>query len=312
MASKNTIITHIGDDLFYELILKEAEREGKTKSEYVRSILMKELSGKLHDLKMSFNDRYSYSRVENGVSVFPVNVTLDRGFHYSNQNRKVFRINKVDDVLTGVYKSPMLGLIPLTLKGFKNNIKEEAIRILPSIIKDHWSEIESLHGCMDVNLFFVNRVDVSYAGFEENIFSLKIDIHYYMSRFPLDAIDGDDFLRLDFLNIRYLRFKNVAINGRLHKEYDRFAYIAPSKETLLGGFFVGLFYKPQDKEDLLEKLKGIIYGGSEEKENIINIQGGFVKYHCNYELVKVNMRTFSKEYHNLLEIRKELKKKNTT
>lgn len=308
MASRNTVITHIGDDLFYELILREAKGEGKSKSEYVRDILMKELSDKLDDLNSSFNDNYAYERNNTRISVYPANTTIDSSLYYRGVRGRMFKLNKVDDTLTGVYESPLLGLVNHSSKGLKDNAKKEAIRMLPQIIRERWHEIESLHGNTDVNLLFINRVEVSYEGEFDNKFHIRVSIHFYMSRFPLDAIDSDDFLRLDFLNIHYLRFKNVAINGRLYKKYDRLVYIAPSKETLLGGFFVGLFYKPKDKMELLGEIREIIDDQDVNRADIINIPGGFVKLHFNHELVKVNTHTFSKAYKVVLERRMALKK----
>ena len=77
MASKNSITTHISDDLVYSVIEREIAKTKKNRSEFLREILEKEFAAQIEEQKIHLNIMYSYTRYSDASSVYPLNVTID-------------------------------------------------------------------------------------------------------------------------------------------------------------------------------------------------------------------------------------------
>ncbi|ENF1916029.1 MULTISPECIES: hypothetical protein [Enterobacteriaceae] len=304
MASKNKIIVHIGDELLYSVIKNEIEGTGEKKSEFVRRILEEKLSAKISEKRGLLNSMYSPERNTDAVSVYPLNITIDSERQVTKDG--VLRLNKVDEILYDDYESVFFGMMSFTLNQIKKTVRDEAVKRIPEAIKRAWSSIESQYDSADINLVFVNRVDISFLENKDNKFYVRIKIHFHVSRFLFSAVDWiDDFLRIDFLNIKYLRFKYVAVNGCLPKKYYRWLYLKPTKETMLGGFFAGLLYTPKKKEVLIKEIEQLLSSQDFCKNGMLEIPGKFVKVHINSEQIKVDGRSFSDGF-NMLEQRRQM------
>ncbi|WP_411749490.1 hypothetical protein [Serratia marcescens] len=304
MASKNKIIVHIGDELLYSVIKSEIEGTGEKKSEFVRRILEEKLSAKISEKRGLLNSMYSPERNTDAVSVYPLNITIDSERQVTKDG--VLRLNKVDEILYDDYESIFFGMMSFTLNQLKKTVRDEAVKQIPEAIKRAWSSIESQYDSADINLVFVNRVDISFLENKDNKFYVRIKIHFHVSRFFFSAVDwNDDFLRIDFLNIKYLRFKRIAVNGCLPKKYYRWLYLKPTKETMLGGFFAGLLYTPKKKEVLIKEIEQLLSSQDFCRNGMLEIPGKFVKVHINSEQIKVDGRSFSDGF-NMLEQRRKM------
>ena len=304
MASKNKIIVHIGDELLYSVIKSEIEGTGEKKSEFVRRILEEKLSAKISEKRGLLNSMYSPERNTDAVSAFPLNITIDSERQVTKDG--VLRLNKVDEILNDDYESIFFGMMSFTLNQLKKTVRDEAVKRIPEAIKRAWSSIESQYDSADINLVFVNRVDISFLENKDNKFYVRIKIHFHVSRFFFSAVDwNDDFLRIDFLNIKYLRFKRIAVNGCLPKKYYRWLYLKPTKETMLGGFFAGLLYTPKKKEVLIKEIEQLLSSQDFCRNGMLEIPGKFVKLHINSEQIKVDGRSFSDGF-NKLEQRRQM------
>ncbi|WP_447879970.1 hypothetical protein [Serratia fonticola] len=305
MASRNVIKVHIGDDLIYSVVMSEADKYKKSNSEFVREILEEVLSKEISEQKSRLNDMYSYPRLSDAVSVPPLNFTVDSERQVTKNG--FFRLNKIDEILYHEYESTFFGMMSFSLRKLMNEVKNEATRFVLEVIKRAWHDIESQYDCADINLVFVNRVDVIFSDCKDGKFYVRIKIHFHVSRFLFSAVDSnDDFLRIDFLNIHYWRFKDVAINGCLSKQYERFLYLKPTRETLLGGFFAGLLYIPKEKKALMEEIRDLLSNQDVSRNGMLEIPGKFVKIHVNSEQIKVDRRSFSNGFKMLEERRKVL------
>ncbi|PVZ87424.1 hypothetical protein C9426_12690 [Serratia sp. S1B] len=305
MASKNIIKVHIGDDLLFSVIMSEVNKSKKNKSEFVRDILKTALSREIEEQKFSLNNMYSHTRLSDAASVYPLNLTVDSQRQFTEDG--FLRLNKIDEILYHEYESIFFGMVSFSLRKLMNSAKNEAMGQIPDVIKRAWAEIESQYEHADINLVFVNRVDVTFSGYRDGKFYVKIKIHFHVSRFFFSAVDNDDdFLRIDFLNIHYLRFKNVAINGCLSKLYERLLYLKPTREALLGGFFAGLLYIPKEKKTLMEEISDLLSNQDVSINGMLKIPGKFVKMHINSEQIKVDGRSFSNGFKMLEERRKVL------
>lgn len=304
MASKNKIIVHIGDELLYSVIKNEIEGTGEKKSEFVRRILEEKLSAKISEKRGLLNSMYSSERNTDAVSVYPLNITIDSERQVTKDG--VLRLNKVDEILYDDYESVFFGMMSFTLDQLKKTVRDEAVKRIPEAIKRAWPSIESQYDSADINLVFVNRVDISFLENKDNKFYVRIKIHFHVSRFLFSAVDwNDDFLRIDFLNIKYLRFKYIAVNGCLPKKYYRWLYLKPTKETMLGGFFAGLLYTPKKKEVLIKEIEQLLSSQDFCRNGMLEISGKFVKVHINSEQIKVDGRSFSDGF-NMLEQRRQM------
>ncbi|HGH7224947.1 hypothetical protein ACWUWQ_24290 [Klebsiella pneumoniae] len=250
------------------------------------------------------NSMYSPERNTDAVSVYPLNITIDSERQVTKDG--VLRLNKVDETLYDDYESIFFGMMSFTLNQLKKTVRDEAVKRIPEAIKRAWSSIESQYDSADINLVFVNRVDISFLENKDNKFYVRIKIHFHVSRFLFSAIDwNDDFLRIDFLNIKYLRFKYIAVNGCLPKQYHRWLYLKPTKETMLGGFFAGLLYTPKNKEVLIKEIEQLLSSQDFCRNGMLEIPGKFVKVHINSEQIKVDGRSFSDGF-NMLEQRRQM------
>ncbi|QKJ61145.1 hypothetical protein [Serratia fonticola] len=305
MASKNIIRVHFCDDLLYSVVMSEVNKSKKSKSEFVRDILEGALSKEIEEQKVRLNNMYSYTRLSDAASVYPLNLTVDSERQVTKNG--FFRLNKIDEILYHEYESTFFGMMSFSLRKLMNEVKNEAGGLVPEVIKRAWYDIESEYDCADINLVFVNRVDVIFSDCRDGKFYVRLKIHFHVSRFLFSAVDNDDdFLRIDFLNIHYWRFKDVAINGCLSKQYERLLYVKPTRETLLGGFFAGLLYIPKEKKALMEEISDLLSNQDFSRNGMLKIPGKFVKMHINSEQIKVDRRSFSNGFKMLEERRKVL------
>lgn len=305
MASRNIIKVHFGDDLIYSVVMSEAAKSKKSSSEFVRDILKETLSREIFEQRIHLNNMYSHTRLSDAASVYPLNLTVDSERQVTKNG--FFRLNKIDEILYHEYESTFFGMMSFSLGQLMNAVKNEAMRLIPEVIKRAWPEIEHQYDYADINLFFVNRVDLIFSDCRDGKFYVQIKIHFHVSRFLFSTIDNDDdFLRIDFLNIHYWRFKNVAINGCLSKQYERLLYLKPTRETLLGGFFAGLLYIPKEKTALKEEIRDLLSNQDVSRNGMLEIPGKFVKIHVNSEQIKVDRRSFSNGFKMLEERRKVL------
>ncbi|MBC3211970.1 hypothetical protein [Serratia fonticola] len=305
MASKYIIRVHFGDDLFYSVVMSEVNKSKKSSSEFVRDILKVALSREIEEQKFRLNNMYSYTRLSDAASVYPLNLTVDSERQVTKEG--FFRLNKIDEILYHEYESTFFGMMSFSIRNLMSSVKNEAAGLISEVIKRAWPEIESQYDCADINLVFVNRVDVIFSGCRDGKFYVQMKIHFHASRFLFSAVDNDDdFLRIDFLNIHYWRFKNVAINGCLSKQYERLLYVKPTRETLLGGFFAGLLYIPKEKKALMEEISYLLSNQDFSRNGMLKIPGKFVKMHVNSEQIKVDRRSFSNGFKMLEERRKVL------
>lgn len=305
MASKNSITTHISDDLVYSVIEREIAKTKKNRSEFLREILEKEFAAQIEEQKIHLNNMYSYTRYSDASSVYPLNVTIDSERQVTSDG--FTRFNKIDEVLYHEYESHFFGMISFSLKQMINSIKNEVQGLIAGVFKAQWFNIESQYDSADINLVFINRVDVSLFSHNDGKFYVRMKIHFHVSRFLFSAVDNDkDFLRIDFLNIKYLRFKDVAINGCLSKQYERYLYLKPTKEVLLGGFFAGLLYRPKEKQDLMAEICDLLSEQNSSKNGMLELPDKFVKIHINSEQIKVDRRSFRKGFQMFEERRKIL------
>ena len=285
MASKNIIRVHFGDDLLYSVVMSEVNKYKKSKSEFVRDILEGALSKEIEEQKVRLNNMYSYTRLSDAASVYPLNLTVDSERQVTKNG--FFRLNKIDEILYHEYESTFFGMMSFSLRKLMNEVKNEAGGLVPEVIKRAWYDIESKYDCADINLVFVNRVDVIFSDCRDGKFYVRLKIHFHVSRFLFSAVDNDDdFLRIDFLNIHY--------------------YVKPTRETLLGGFFAGLLYIPKEKKALMEEISDLLSNQDFSRNGMLKIPGKFVKMHINSEQIKVDRRSFSNGFKMLEERRKVL------
>ncbi|HEJ9228393.1 TPA: hypothetical protein ACS29S_001477 [Klebsiella oxytoca] len=303
MASKNKIIVHIGDEILFSVLKDEIKRSGGNSSEFVRKILEEKFSGKVFEAKYDLNKNYSYNRDTDAASVYPLNITVDSERQVTKDG--ILRFDKIEEVLFDDYESIFFGVMSFTLSHIKKTVKNEAVKRIPEIIKKAWSSIESQYGSADINLVFVNRVDISFLEYKDDKFYVRIKVLFNVSRFVFSAIEwNNEFLRIDFLNVKYRRFKNIAINGCLSKKYDRWLYFKPAKETSLGGFFAGLLYTPKTKEVLIEEIEWLLSNQGAHRADMLDIPGKFVKIHFNSDQIKVDGRSFGQGF-KILEHKRE-------
>ncbi|AWF35485.1 hypothetical protein J5259_002801 [Klebsiella oxytoca] len=295
MASKNKIIVHIGDDLLYSVLKDEIKKSGGNSSEFVRKILEDKCSKKVAEERVLLKNNYSNSKSTDANSAYPLNMTIDSERQVTKDG--VFRFNKIEDSLYDDYESVFFGMMCFDFSDIKNKVKNEAVKRIPGIIKNAWFSIEENYSQADINLMFVDRVDIRFLEYKNKRFYVRIKVKFHVSRFLFSAIElNDDILRIDFLNIKYLRFKYVAINGCLSKKYDRWLFLKPTKETSLGGFFAGLFYIPKKKEVLIEEIKQLLNSQDFCKNGMLEIPGKFVKMHINSDQIKVDGRSFAQGF----------------
>lgn len=317
MASKNTIKVHIGDDLLYDVIIKEAHGVGKGKSEFIRDIVQKELSDKIIARKEEMNNSYSIFKDDyHGVnSIFnrnsyktahPADMTIDSVRQITKDG--VIQLHKIDEIISHDYESIFFGMMSLSLKALMNSVKNEVQGLIPKIIKDKWSELEYGMDVADLNLIFIDRVDVvvkSYTEGDANTKSkviINIKIHLQASRFLFKSIEyNKDFLRIDFLNIRYHRFKDVAVKGWLSDRYERLLYLKPIREVLLGGFFAGLLYRQKEKELLMTEIDNLYLNQDFGQNGMLGVPDRFVKLHMNNEQIKLNLGSFRNAFESVKE-----------
>ncbi|MGE5985830.1 hypothetical protein ACQJ21_06455 [Klebsiella michiganensis] len=302
MASKNNIIVHIGDDLLYETILKEVEKSKKSKSRYILDILHRELKDDILRHKLKDNDRYAGIFSSGVISAYPANMTIDSERQITPDG--IIKLKKIDECIDYCYQSRFFCMMSFSFNQLIASEKSNALDIIPKVISERWEKIEEDNGKADINLVFINRVDVRYFQCNEGRFFIRMKINFHVSRFMLASLDiNDDFLRVDFLNIKYLRFKNVAINGRESKTYDRFLYIKPTRETSLGGFFAGLRYVPKNIDVLKDEIDKLLIN-QDSKKGMLAVPGKFIKLHINLDQIKVNQSSFRKGFDNIEERRK--------
>lgn len=313
MASKNKIIVHIGDDLLYDSIINEAKLSGKKQSEFVRGILEKELSMKIIERKERINRDYSILDRNNYATSYPLNITVDSERQVTSSGVHFFP--KIDEVITHEYQSHFFGMMALSLKQIMNGVKNEVQSLIPRVVERRWYEIELGMEYADINLVFINRVDVIFKDYttedynqnekkKEPKATITLKIHLQVSRFVINAMErNNDFLRIDFLNVNYKRFKDIAINGWLSKRYERFLYFKPVKEVLLGGYFAGLLYRPKKYDELLNEIQELFLDQDYSRNGMLVVKDKFVKLHMNGDQIKLNIGSFRHGFEKIKEIR---------
>lgn len=308
MASKHKIIVHISDDLLYDVIIKEAKASGKAQSEFIRDIVEKELLDKIIARKEEMNNCYSIFKDDyygvNSIfnrnyykTAYPMDMTIDSVRQITKDG--VIQLHKIDEIISHDYESVFFGMMSFSLKALMNSVKNEVQGLIPRIIKDKWPELEYGMGVADLNLVFIDRVDVvvkseTNGGVNtKNKVTINIKIHLQISRFLFNSIEyNKDFLRIDFLNIRYHRFKDVAVKGWLSERYERLLYLKPIREVLLGGFFAGLLYRQKEKELLMAEIDNLYLNQDFGQNGMLGVPDRFVKLHMNNEQIKLNLGSF--------------------
>lgn len=313
MASKNKIIVHIGDDLLYDSIINEAKLSGKKQSEFVRGILEKELSMKIIERKERINRDYSILDRNNYATSYPLNITVDSERQVTSSGVHFFP--KIDEVIIHEYQSHFFGMMALSLKQIMNGVKNEVQNLIPRVVERRWYEIELGMEYADINLVFINRVDVFFKDYTTENYSqnekkkepkatITLKIHLQVSRFVINSMEkNNDFLRIDFLNINYKRFKDIAINGWLSKRYERFLYFKPVREVLLGGYFAGLLYRPKKYDELLNEIQELFLDQDYSRNGMLVVKNKFVKLHMNGDQIKLNIGSFRHGFEKIKEIR---------
>lgn len=317
MASKHKLIVHVSDDLLYDVIIKEAKASGKAQSEFIRDIVAKELLDKIIARKEEMNNCYSIFKDDyygvNSIfnrnyykTAYPMDMTIDSVRQITKDG--VIQLHKIDEIISHDYESVFFGMMSFSLKALMNSVKNEVQGLIPGIVKDKWPELEYGMDVADLNLIFIDRVDVvvkSYTEGDANTKSkviINIKIHLQASRFLFKSIEyNKDFLRIDFLNIRYHRFKDVAVKGWLSDRYERLLYLKPIREILLGGFFAGLLYRQKEKELLMTEIDNLYLNQDFGQNGMLGVPDRFVKLHMSNEQIKLNLGSFRNAFESVKE-----------
>ncbi|EFM6088457.1 hypothetical protein HGL67_003672 [Escherichia coli] len=313
MASKNKIIVHIGDEILYSVIENEIKACGCNKSEFIRNILEEKFKDKIAEAKKSLNNapktiktferRWSYPLSEE------IELTcdwiysgkrhrsrmLDGRIHGARTFSELYTSNKI----SGEYTSVFLDLIATTLKELKEHAKKRVENVIPDIFKEKWNNVIDIDNSADINLIFINKVDVKFLWHQNNEGYFHIDIWYQLLQLSFESLDdyrNKYLLRLDLLNIKYLRFKEVATKKYMPTQYERLYYIKTEQKTRLGGFFVGLFYSQRDKKTLINEIDQLILKQDNCKNKTLNIPGRFVKLHIPPSIIKIDHSSFHKAF----------------
>lgn len=313
MASKNKIIVHIGDEILYSVIKNEIKACGCNKSEFIRNILEEKFKDKIAEAKKSLNNapktiktferRWSYPLSEE------IELTcdwIDSGKRYRSRMRddriygtRTFSKQYTNNKISGEYTDIFWGLIAITRKELKEHIKREVRNVIPDIFKEKWNNVIDINSSADINLIFINKVDVKFLWHQNNEGYFHIDIWYQLLQLSFESLDdykNKYLLRLDLLNIKYLRFKEVATKKYMPTRYERLYYIKTEQTSRSGGFFVGLFYSQRDKKTLIDEINKLILKQDNHKNETLNISGRFVKLHIHPSIIKIDHSSFHKAF----------------
>lgn len=115
-------------------------------------------------------------------------------------------------------------------KTVRDSLREHVTNMVPLIIGQ-------LGGVPDILHLFVKKALVQYYcdDYEQLHFNIRPELHVL----PL-IIDDAMNSRLDFLQIRFKQFKDVAVNGWDKSKYERLILIDNASTSRSGGYFVGV------------------------------------------------------------------------
>jgi hypothetical protein len=176
---------------------------------------------------------------------------LTRILHYTlpipkvgDTSDKLFRLNARPIALPDYpYAPPDIKFTSHTQAGsLRTNVSDELKKLVRESLKEYVIHMTpritgQLGGVPDILHLFVKKAIVQYYYDDHGLLQFKIrpELHV-LPLFINDAMNS----RLDFLQIRFKQFKDVAVNGWDKSKYERLILIDNASTSRSGGYFVGV------------------------------------------------------------------------
>ncbi|WP_447884044.1 hypothetical protein [Serratia fonticola] len=253
MASEYRITTNFKSTQIYKLVKLLARKNKVSESRFIEEMLrisfdeqLREPEKLLGDGKIGKNRNLLPNNYFSSGLTFNLATLLD-GKDYTVSPREI-----VFDMNFPLIESESFNF---NSKTEKSTINRMVIR--GEINKRLKSELESYiydFAYPDAMLFFLTRADVSYKKEKPLFVNIYVTVTVYILPIHLNKKHLEKYSLLDFANITYRQFSNVAKKGWDRSKYSHLLYIDEVSQSKSGGYFIGVLH--EQKQFTLEDFKG--------------------------------------------------------
>ncbi|WP_241168821.1 hypothetical protein [Serratia marcescens] len=250
MVSKRRVMVNFSDSELHKFVLSEANKTNSSSSRVIENLVYEGLGKRIDngELYLSPVDKIKKNKnlVPTGIYETGLTVSLHHG-----DNASIISHAAMHEIRGFVKSVPPFSLTPefksvYNIEGFKSEI----INDIHLLIRNRLTNGSK----PDIVLVFVSDVKFSCKGdsINGNGF-IDLEMKYSCKFIPvyLRKRINDNILRLDFLNARYMTFRDVATKGWDRSNYSHLLHIKGLSKSKIGGYFVGLLYSPQDPSTLI-------------------------------------------------------------
>lgn len=253
MASEYRITTNFKSTQIYKLVKLLARNNKMSESGFIEEMLRISFDEQLREPEKLLGD----GKVGKNRNLLPNNyflsgltfnlATLLDGKDYTVSPREI-----VFDMSFPLIESESFNF---NSKTEKSTINRMVIR--GEINKRLKSELESYiydFAYPDAMLFFLTRADVSYKKEKPLFVNFYVTVTVYILPIHLNKKNLEKYSLLDFANITYRQFSDVAKKGWNRSKYSHLIYIDEVSQSKSGGYFIGVLH--EQKKLTLEDFKG--------------------------------------------------------
>lgn len=253
MASEDRITTNFKSIQIYNLILHLAKINKISASRVIEETLRVAFDEQLKEPKKLLDD----GKIGKNRNLLPNNyflsgltfnlATLQDGKDYTVSPREI-----VFDMSFPLLESESFNSNSKTEKSTINRmvIRGEINKRLKSKLESHIYDF----AYPDAMLFFLTRADVSYKKEKPLFVNFYVTVTVYILPIHLHKKHLETYSLLDFTNITYRQFSDIAKKGWNRSKYSHLLYIDEVSQSKSGGYFIGVLH--EQKKFALEDFKG--------------------------------------------------------
>jgi hypothetical protein len=247
MPSHNRITVNLPSRSLYSDLKKLAQKKELTLSGLVQKIVIASIRSDatdtvfLDELRADISPESAEKKDRNLIRILHSTVSMPKEEHTSDRRVTLkassLALRDYQYELPAVEFERNTQVEPLNCK-----VTNEYKKLARDSLRDHVTSMvplitSQLGGAPDILHLFVKKALIQYYCDDDG--QLHFNIRPELHVLPL-LIDDAMNSRLDFLQIRFKQFKDVAVNGWDKSQYERLILIDNASTTRSGGYFVGL------------------------------------------------------------------------
>lgn len=253
MASKMRITVNFSSSELYKFIVAKSEKTKNSFSSIIESLALKGLGRNIDSGDVDFIPGDMIKKNKNLVPAKLYSQGLEFNYFMTSDN-KIYteRSYSVSGLVFDIN-------IPLILKHHPRRtskyVDNEMVRGWVSEDLKSRIGIHDYSVCTpDIVLSFVYKVNVTcHKVNKDGTAELKISYSYHFIPVYMNKREQEKMYQLDFMNIKYRSFLDVAKKGWNRGKYSHILHIQGMDEKTSGGYFVGVLNEPQTPESIISQ-----------------------------------------------------------